>query len=150
MHGLLQGDANVAWPHAHVHPKQVVERYEGQWNAGKMHGFGKYLYADGGLYEGVNVCSAGDQDVGLYVCVCVRRMYACVRAQIHRWIDLSICMYSGPMCMFCVHACMHARPDSPSRRMGGRQNARAGVLCLCQQESVRGRVGRGRQGGLFA
>ena len=104
MHGLLQGDANVAWPHAHVHPKQVVERYEGQWNAGKMHGFGKYLYADGGLYEGVTVCSAGDQDVGLYVCVCVRRMYACVR-EIHRWIDLSICMYSGLMCMFCVHAC---------------------------------------------
>ena len=84
MHGLLQGDANVAWPHAHVHPKQVVERYEGQWNAGKMHGFGKYLYADGGLYEGVNVCSAGDQDVGLYVCVCVYVvcMYACVRKYI--------------------------------------------------------------------
>jgi hypothetical protein len=31
---------------------EVVEKYEGQWVAGKMHGWGKYHYADGGVYEG--------------------------------------------------------------------------------------------------
>ena len=30
----------------------VCEKFEGEWHAGKMHGFGKYQYADGGVYEG--------------------------------------------------------------------------------------------------
>lgn len=30
----------------------VVEKYEGTWFEGRMHGTGKYTYADGGVYEG--------------------------------------------------------------------------------------------------
>lgn len=30
----------------------AAEKYEGDWSDGKMHGYGKYLYADGGVYEG--------------------------------------------------------------------------------------------------
>merc|ERR1719284_2219251 len=30
----------------------VVEKFEGDWVNGKMHGHGKYQYADGGVYEG--------------------------------------------------------------------------------------------------
>ena len=30
----------------------VAEKYEGDWSDGKMHGYGKYFYSDGGVYEG--------------------------------------------------------------------------------------------------
>lgn len=30
----------------------VAEKYEGEWLDGKMHGYGKYYYGDGGMYEG--------------------------------------------------------------------------------------------------
>lgn len=30
----------------------IAEKFEGDWSDGKMHGFGKYLYADGGVFEG--------------------------------------------------------------------------------------------------
>ena len=28
----------------------AAEKYEGDWSDGKMHGYGKYFYADGGVY----------------------------------------------------------------------------------------------------
>ena len=30
----------------------VVEKFEGDWSDGKMHGYGRYVYADSGVYEG--------------------------------------------------------------------------------------------------
>lgn len=30
----------------------VSEQYDGDWVAGKMHGWGKYCYSDGSVYEG--------------------------------------------------------------------------------------------------
>ena len=29
-----------------------MESYEGEWKSGKMSGFGRYQYQDGGIYEG--------------------------------------------------------------------------------------------------
>jgi len=35
----------------------VVEKYEGDWFEGKMHGHGRYVYADSGVYQGAWVDS---------------------------------------------------------------------------------------------